>query len=332
MTPAGPPEVITLGECLIAFVSSATGPLAEAGEFQRVVVGAEANVAVGLARLGHRSAFIGRVGDDDLGVTITRALRGEGVDVSHLGVGQGQWTGLLVRNRMVVGPPTVEYRRAGSAGAALGPDDVAAASGLFDTAAWLHVTGITPALSSSAGAAVAAAVEIAVARGLRVSLDLNLRRKLWTDQAAGAALRPLASRVEIVMGSPDELAVLAGHEGPADGSLDPDSVARSVLALGPATVVVKLGADGALEAGSDNSVVRGAAIAVAALVDPVGAGDAFAAGWIAAALEGLPAAERLGLANACGAAAIGAIGDQAGLPSRAEADRLRSTGAGEVLR
>ena len=79
-------EVVTLGECLVAFVATTPGPLAEATTFERFVVGAEANVAVGLARLGHSVAFIGRVGADGFGEAIVRRLRGEGVDITDLAV------------------------------------------------------------------------------------------------------------------------------------------------------------------------------------------------------------------------------------------------------
>ena len=77
-------EVVTLGECLIAFVATTPGPLAEATTFERFVVGAEANVAVGLARLGHPVAYIGRVGADGFGDAIRRRLLGEGVDCTRL--------------------------------------------------------------------------------------------------------------------------------------------------------------------------------------------------------------------------------------------------------
>lgn len=79
-------EVVTLGECLIAFVATTPGPLAEANTFERYVVGAEANVAVGLARLGHSVAFIGRVGADGFGEAIRRRLRGEGVETGGLAI------------------------------------------------------------------------------------------------------------------------------------------------------------------------------------------------------------------------------------------------------
>jgi 2-dehydro-3-deoxygluconokinase len=139
-------EVITLGEPLIALVAREAGPLAEATTFERHVAGAEANVAVGLARLGHATAFIGRVGDDGFGTAIRRHLRGEGVDVSMLATDPSAPTGVLVRERRTLGASQVTYLRSGSAGSRLRPDDVASAlsSRTLRGARWLHVTGITP--------------------------------------------------------------------------------------------------------------------------------------------------------------------------------------------
>ena len=99
-------EVVTLGECLIAFVATTPGPLAEATTFERFVAGAEANVAVGLARLGHSVAFIGRVGADGFGDAVVKRLRGEGVDITHLAIDPDAATGLMFRERRVIGPPT----------------------------------------------------------------------------------------------------------------------------------------------------------------------------------------------------------------------------------
>ena len=112
-------EVVTLGECLVAFVATTPGPLAEATTFDRFVVGAEANVAVGLARLGHSVAFIGRVGADGFGEAIARRLRGEGVDISDLAIDPDAPTGLMFRERRVLGPAQVVYARSGSAGSRL---------------------------------------------------------------------------------------------------------------------------------------------------------------------------------------------------------------------
>ena len=149
-------EVVTLGECLISLIATAPGPLAEATAFERHVAGAEANVAVGLARLGRSVAYIGRVGGDGFGTAIVRKLRGEGVDVRHLAVDDGAATGLMLRERRALGAAQVVYARTGSAGSRLSVVDVdrAATDGVFAGARWLHVTGITPALSPTAHDAV----------------------------------------------------------------------------------------------------------------------------------------------------------------------------------
>lgn len=309
-------EVVTLGECLIAFVATTPGPLADATTFERFVAGAEANVAVGLARLGHSVAYIGRVGADGFGEAITRRLRGEGVDVSGLTVDPDARTGLMFRERRVLGPAQVVYARSGSAASRLTADEVARAMVRHTDSRWLHLTGIMPALSDGAREATDRAIESGRAAGLTISLDLNLRRRLWSDEAAAPVLRELAAGVDVILGSPDELAVLTR----LTPDHDPAELAWAALDLGPSIAVVKLGAGGALAISSDapdEAVVR-PALPLPVVVDPVGAGDAFCAGFIAARLDGADLWSALEMGNACGAAAASAIGDQTGLPSRAE--------------
>jgi 2-dehydro-3-deoxygluconokinase len=183
------PEVIAVGEPLIALLAEGPAPLADVETFSRHVAGAEANTAVGLARLGHTALYVGRVGDDGFGRTIVRRLRGEGVDVSGIVVDAERRTGLMVRERRALGPSEVLYYRAGSAGSALGRADIDALSAAFVGARWLHITGITPALSDSAHEAVLRAVDLARASDVRVSFDINLRRRLWSDEAAAAVWR-----------------------------------------------------------------------------------------------------------------------------------------------
>ena len=317
-------EVVTLGECLASFVAADAGPLAEARRFTRHIAGAEANVAVGLARLGHAVAYIGRVGGDGFGTAILRALRGEGVDVRHLTIDDSARTGVMFRERRVLGAMDVVYHRAGSAGSRLTPEDVVRAvdDGVFEGIRWLHLTGITPALSDSARAATMRALEEGRRIGATVSLDVNLRRRLWSDEQAAPVLRDLASRVNVVFGSTDELALVAG----ADIDSEPDQLVAAVAATGPRTVVVKLGRDGALGRDGETSMaVPG--IAVTDVVDPVGAGDAFCAGFIAGRLDGVDLTTALRMGNACGALAVAASGDQSGLPDRVELARLLA-GAG----
>jgi 2-dehydro-3-deoxygluconokinase len=322
-------EVVTLGECLASFVAATPGPLADAIDFERHVAGAEANVAVGLARLGHSVAYLSRVGADGFGTAIVRRLRGEGVDVSHLAVDDEAPTGVMFRERRGLGPIDVAYHRAGSAGSRLAAADVdrAADDGVFIGARWLHLTGITPALSASAMAATTVARDRARASGLQISLDVNLRRRLWTDEDAAPVLRDLARGVDVVLGSPDELAVLAGAS-----TTDPAELVTLVGGLGPTVVVAKLGADGALGLESGGRSVRVSGIPVPTVVDPVGAGDAFCAGFIAGRLDGVDLETALSMGNACGAMAVAAAGDQAGLPDRAELGRLLASGGPDTLR
>jgi 2-dehydro-3-deoxygluconokinase len=316
-------EVVTLGECLAAFVATDPGPLAESRGFIRHVAGAEANVAVGLARLGHAVTYLGRIGGDGFGTAIVRALRGEGVDVSHLATDDAGRTAVMFRERRALGAMDVVYHRAGSAGSRLTAQDVdrAVDDGVFDGARWLHLTGITPSLSQTAREATTRALDSGREAGLSISLDINLRRRLWSDEEAAPVIRDLASRVDVVLGSADELAVVAD----LDPDTSPERLARAVAAIGPGTVVAKLGREGALGLEGELSVAE-PGIVVDQVVDPVGAGDAFCAAFIAGRLDGvdLPTALRMG--NACGALAVAASGDQSGLPDREELARLLAGG------
>ena len=316
-------EVVTLGECLAAFVATDPGPLAESRGFIRHVAGAEANVAVGLARLGHAVTYLGRIGGDGFGTAIVRALRGEGVDVSHLATDDAGRTAVMFRERRALGAMDVVYHRAGSAGSRMTTQDVdrAVDDGVFDGARWLHLTGITPSLSQTAREATTRALDSGREAGLSISLDINLRRRLWSDEEAAPLIRDLASRVDDVRGSADELAVVAD----LDPDTSPERLARAVAAIGPGTVVAKLGREGALGLERELSVAEPGFV-VDQVVDPVGAGDAFCAGFIAGRLDGvdLPTALRMG--NACGALAVAASGDQSGLPDREELARLLAGG------
>jgi 2-dehydro-3-deoxygluconokinase len=324
-------EVVAFGECMASFVAVDRGPMAEATRYLRTIAGAEANVAVGLARLGHRVSYIGRVGGDGLGTAVARELRKQGVDVDHLRVDPDAPTGIMIRDLRDLGPSEVTYRRAGAAGSRLTTDDIAAVSRTIETARWLHTTGITPALSATAAAAQEAAIGLAQAAGVTVSLDINLRRRLWSESDARPVLVSLARRATVVLGGLDELGLVSGSAG----GVDAEGVARDVLALGPQRVVVKLGAEGALEAvrgGDGTTITRSPAYPIPRVVDPVGAGDAFCAGYIAARLEDRPSVEALAWGNACGAAVASSLGDQAGSPTRAELEHLLAPDGRDTLR
>jgi len=294
--------LLTTGEVMALLLATPGVPLGRADRFRLGVAGAEATVAVALARLGHRAAYAGRVGADHLGRQVVRTLRGEGVEVSALRPVAGGATGLLVRDAVVDRPLSVEYHRRDSAASLLTPEDLA--DDLVARCRVLHLTGITAVLSASAREAVADAAVRARAHGALVVLDPNVRLKLAPARRWSEVLNDLAGLCDVVLTGDDDARSLTDGP-PADWFLE----------RGARTVVTKGGADGAVE--TDGTRWWHQSARATRVVDPVGAGDAFAAGWIDGWLRGLDPAERLRSACAVASLAVGAPGDLDGLPDRA---------------
>src|SRR5688572_12157057 len=142
-------DVITVGESMALFAAEEVGPLSEVNRFTKRLAGAETNVAIGLARLGLRVAWVSRVGADSFGQFVLHSVMHEGVDCTHVAIDSQRPTGFMLKARAVEGAdPTVEYFRGGSAASALSLTDFD--EEFFRTARHLHVTGITPALSPCA--------------------------------------------------------------------------------------------------------------------------------------------------------------------------------------
>lgn len=155
-------------------------------------------------------------------------------------------------------------------------------------------------------------------------LDPNIRRKLWGPGEARQVLRDLTRRCDIVLPGSEEAELLTDKA-------DPATAARALLAMGPSLVVVKRGAHGATAVTADG-VVHGPAVPLTRIVDPVGAGDAFAAGLLAGWLRDLPIDECLRLANTCGGLAMTVPGDIEAMPRWADVLQTRTSGAGDVHR
>ncbi|NMO51086.1 sugar kinase [Actinoplanes sp. TBRC 11911] len=298
--------LFTFGETMGLIAADGIGPVAYAKSFSFGVGGAESNVAVGVARLGGSATWLGRVGPDATGDLIAQRLTAAGVHTMAL-VGP-PFTGLMVRYRRSGEFTHVDYHRAGSAGSRLTPADIPAA--LLTGAGIVHVTGITPALSEGARAAVFQSVETARSAGVPVSVDVNYRSKLWSRYDAAPVLRDLVSRADIVFASPEEASLF----------VDPGDPVAGLAKLGPSEVIVKDGARGC------QALIGGVSFVVPALpvavVDPVGAGDAFVAGYLADRLAGAEPLARLTTAIAAGAFAVTVPGDCEGLPDRDELGAL----------
>src|SRR3954447_18054773 len=199
-------DVVTFGETMALFAPRETGPLRYVADFRLKLGGTESNFAIALARLGIDVGWLSLAGDDELGRFIAHNIRGEGVDVSRIVTDPEAPTGLYVKEISAVGDTTVYYYRRGSAASRMTPDDLDV--DYLTGARWLHVTGITPALSESCHQAIHRAIDIASEAGLQISFDPNMRLKLWSVERAREVMWPILRRCTILLGGMEELSLL----------------------------------------------------------------------------------------------------------------------------
>lgn len=296
-------HVLTFGETMGLFRTTEFGDLADVSGASIGTGGADSNVAIGLARLGVESVWVGRVGSDGLGRRVVRDIRGEGVDVRA--IVDPAATGLMVKEKRTPHTTRVSFYRAGSAGSRLSPGDIDPE--LVAGASLVHVTGITASISASARQVVRDVVELAVRSGVPVSFDVNHRPSLWRDDDPSGLYREIAASADIVFAGEDEAALLTGL--PPDDTV---SLGRALAAAGRGIAVVKRGAAGSL-AWSEGMPIECEAISVP-VIDSVGAGDAFVAGFLSAYLRGEGMAACLHLGTVAGAFACMGPGDWESMP------------------
>ncbi|MEF9885068.1 sugar kinase [Streptomyces sp. P9-A4] len=336
------PDIVCLGESMVTFLPTRPGRLADVPSFTRAIGGAESNVACALAATGHRVRWVGRVGRDGFGDHLVETIAAYGVDVGAVGRDPHRPTGVYFRTDedRATDAHEVVYYRAGSAASAMSPTTVPYDS--VGGARILHLTGITAALSADCLALMRELTAPRPGRPL-VSFDVNHRPTLWRDGSAAEVLLELARRADVVFVGADEAERLWGAADPA--------AIRGVLGE-PAVLVVKQGGEGAVafercaaevpEAGPAEFQPRrrlrhgargGAPVREAdtvtptpaphvTIVSPVGAGDAFAAGFLSATLRGLGMTARLRHGHLMAAVALTAPGDLAPPPRQERADRL----------
>ena len=266
------PQLITIGETMAAFTPDSVGALRYVQNFGIRTAGAESNVAVGLAKLGLEAAWVSRLGTDEFGCFIRNQLRAEGVDCSR-----------------------VIYYRENSAASHLCPEDVTPA--LLDGVKVLHMSGITPVLSESCLAMTKAAFALAKEKGVAISFDPNIRRKLWRGQDYAPLIRELTLQSEIVLLGLDEADALFGLR-------DPDAIFDLLFRDGCAQyVAIKDGGNGAWVA--DKTTREKLPPYPCKPIEPIGAGDGFNAGFLAGILQGRDVVTAGRMGAICGALAPG---------------------------
>lgn len=305
--------VACFGEGLLVLVQDEPGPLEDCGTFRRSIGGAEINVAIGLVAEGVPAAVVSRVGADGFGRHLTQTLAEHGVDVTGVLSDAERPTGMYVKEvggfsgrptDLGPGASRMHYYRTGSAASALSPADLTRPeiSGILNRAHLIHTTGITPALSDSALAATTALVA-GRRPGQLVSFDLNWRPNLWRgrEEFAAQALAGFIRAADIVfLGAPEALAVF--------GTGSPLQLRR--LFPEPRWLVIKN--DGNEATGFDGERRSDIPALTIDVVESIGAGDAFAAGFLAGMDANLPLESSLQRAHTSAARALGSVGDHAG--------------------
>lgn len=304
-------RIVCFGELLLRLAAPGRELLLQSGRLDIHVGGAEANVAVGLARLGHATAMVSRVPDTVLGDAATGHLRRYGVDTAHVAAAAGRMGLYFLSPGAGLRAADIVYDREGSAFALAGPDDFDW-DAVLEGASLLHLSGITPALGPRSAEAAIAAAEAAKARSVPISLDGNYRAQLWNrwNGDPKAILSRLAGQADILFGNHRDISLLLGHAFSGAGAerrreaseaafqTFPDlrliaSTARHVIDTETHRIAARID--------SRTTAAQTEEVLVANIIDRIGAGDAFATGvlhgWLGELdLDGMAQA---GLALAC---------------------------------
>ncbi|HEY8392374.1 MAG TPA: sugar kinase [Capillibacterium sp.] len=327
-------KVVTFGEIMLRLSPPGYQRFVQASSFDVVYGGGEANVAVSLANFGLDSYFVSKIPPHEIGQCAVDHLRRYGVHTDYILRG-GERLGIYF---LEIGasqrPSKVIYDRAGSAIAQVQAGEFDW-DRILDSAAWFHFTGITPALGDGPAAATLEAVQTAKAKGVKVSADLNYRKKLWTPEKANRVMSKLMEYVDVAIGNEEDaekvFGIKAGRTDVTSGRLDREGyeeVARQLVErFGFAQVALTLRES--LSASDNNwsallydgRTFYHSRVYKVHIVDRVGGGDSFAGGLIYALLSGKTLQEALEFAVAASALKHSIFGDF-NLVSAAEVETL----------
>ena len=304
-------EVVCFGELLLRLTAPGRELLLQNGRLDVHVGGAEANVAVALACLGHRTAVVSRVPDNSLGEAAIRYLRRYGVSVDGVARGAGRMGLYFQSVGAGLRPSSIVYDRDGSSFALAERQDFDW-DRLLEGAELLHLSGITPALGQRSADAALAAAEAARSRGIKISFDGNYRAQLWQRWASDpkAMLCELVGNADILFGNHRDISLLIGRDFGGDGEARRREAAEAAFEAFPQLRLIASTARHIDDADRHRIAARidkgdgsfqTEEVVVAGIVDRIGTGDAFAAGVLHGVLSGadLERTARYGLALAC---------------------------------
>ena len=297
-------DVITIGDGMISMCPIKKGPIMFSNTFERKIGGAELNVAIGCSRLGLKSGWISKLGKDDFGKFIKKAVMGEGVDVSKVDLVEDYVTSVYFREILSDGTSRSFYYRENSPTEKLEINKDY--EEYFKNAKILHITGVLPSINDNNKKVILDAIRLAKKYNLIISFDPNIRLKMWTREEATEFINKILNKVDILLIGDEEVELLNGHS-------DLERAIDEFHSLGIKNVIIKREKDGAIGSSGDK-VCYAPSIKPRAVVDTVGAGDGFVSGFLAAYLKGKSLEETLEFANAVGSLVVGVEGDNEGLP------------------
>lgn len=308
-------KLLLIGEPMGLFIARNEGSLENVKEYSTAVAGAEFNVAVGLSRLGHTVGYMTKLGKDPFGRQIVNVMKDNHIDTSLILFSEDHSTGFMLKSKVTSGDPEIFYYRKNSAASTINMDEIGSIN--LNEYQYLHITGIFPALSPSTLEATKALAHRAKACGITIFFDPNLRPQLWNDsQMMAYHINELAFLSDYFLPGVKEGTLLTG------GLSTPESIASYYQVRGIPNVIIKVGPAGAyLATKNDHEYMP--SYEIDKVVDTVGAGDGFAAGFISGVMEGLPIREAVDRANAIGSIQVMSAGDNEGLPSREQLAAFR---------
>lgn len=298
-------DVLTIGDAMITFNPCSKGPLRFVHSFERKVGGAELNVAIGCARLGLKTGWISRLGNDEFGRYILNFVRGEGIDVSEVKLVNGYPTSLNFKEILEDGSGRTFYYRANSPTTTLTPESLN--EEYIQNAKLLHITGVFLAINKEKNVEVIKrAISIAKKSGVLISLDPNIRLKLWSKEEAKDTLSMFLPYVDILLTGSEEAEILLGVSNPKE-------IIEQCKSYGISYVAIKQGEKGSIGY-YNGQYMEAPPVKPRKVVDTVGAGDGFDAGFIYGVLHGWPLERTLQIANTIGSMVVSVSGDNEGLP------------------
>lgn len=305
-------DVITIGETMVSFIPSEHGALRYVTDFKKKIAGAESNLAIGLSKLGHKAGWISRLGKDELGYYVRNWIRSEGIDTSYVMFDGEHRTGLMIKETNFSKESKVYYYRENSAASFLCKDDLPLE--YLKKAKVIHLTGITPVLSDSCKQMVDFLMEFGKENNILISFDPNIRKRLWKGKDLRKYMESISLQSDIVLLGLEEAETLFHTR-------QINQIVEKLKNEGRAKyIAIKDGGKGAWVSNTVDTIKIPPY--PCKVLDPIGAGDGFNAGFLAGILqkESLEICGKMGAI--VGALATETTGDTEGYPTKELMDSL----------